>query len=139
MLKLLIVDDELDAMEALEWKLNRYVNDVIIAKCSSPIEALDLVESFKPDILFLDIHMPELNGFEFLMKLKNLKFNLIFTTAYDEMAIRVSKLANLLYVLKPVDKDDLLEILDKAIKRGESGNLEHSINLLKKHLTDYVK
>lgn len=139
MLKLLIVDDELDAIEALEWKLNRYIGDVIIAKCNSPIEAIELVESFKPDILFLDIHMPELNGFEFLMRLSNLKFNLIFTTAYDEMAIRVSKLANLLYILKPVDKDDLIETIEKAKQRGTQGFLEHSITTLKKHITDYVK
>lgn len=139
MLKFLIVDDELDAIEALEWKLNRYVGNVIIAKCNSPLEAIDLVESFKPDVLFLDIHMPELNGFEFLMKLSNLKFNLIFTTAYDEMAIRVSKLANLLYILKPVDKDDLLDILEIAKERGQKGYLENSIEILKKHLTDYVK
>lgn len=139
MLKLLIVDDELDAIEALEWKLNRYIGDVIIAKCNSPIEAIELVESFKPDILFLDIHMPELNGFEFLMKLSNLKFNLIFTTAYDEMAIRVSKLANLLYILKPVDKDDLIETIETAKQRGDEGFLIHNISLLKKHLTDYVK
>jgi two-component system LytT family response regulator len=52
MLKILIVDDEKDAIEALEWKLNRYIENIIIAKCSSPIEAISVVDSFKPDILF---------------------------------------------------------------------------------------
>lgn len=138
MLKILIVDDENDAIEALEWKLNRYIEDIIIAKCSSPKEAILIVDSFQPDILFLDIHMPEMNGFEFLTKLNYLKFNLIFTTAYDEMAMRVSKLTDIFYILKPVDKDDLIEVYEKAKSKGKDGYLELKIELLKKHLMDYT-
>jgi two-component system LytT family response regulator len=138
MLKILIVDDENDAIEALEWKLNRYIEDIVIAKCSSPKEAISIVDSFKPDILFLDIHMPEMNGFEFLTNLNYLKFNLIFTTAYDEMAIRVSKLTDIFYILKPVDKDDLLEVYEKAKSKGKDGYLEQKFELLKQHLMDYI-
>lgn len=138
MLKILIVDDEKDAIEALEWKLNRYIENIIIAKCSSPIEAISVVDSFKPDILFLDIHMPEMNGFEFLTHLNFLKFNLIFTTAYDEMAMRVSRLTDIFYILKPVDKDDLLEVFEKAKTKREQGYLESKIDLLKQHLLDYT-
>ena len=138
MLKILIIDDESDAIEALEWKLNRYVENIIVAKCTSPIEAISIVDSFQPDIVLLDIHMPEMNGFEFLTKLKYLKFNLIFTTAYDEMALRVSKLTDILYALKPIDKDDLIEALEKVKTLGESGYLEHKIELLKKHLIEYT-
>ncbi len=138
MLKILIVDDENDAIEALEWKLNRYVENITIAKCSSPIEAISMVESFKPDILFLDIHMPEMNGFEFLTHLKYLDFNLIFTTAYDEMAMKVSRLTQIFYILKPVDKDDLLEVFENAKTKGKEGFLALKINLLKQHLMDYT-
>ncbi|MDP2089291.1 MAG: response regulator [Flavobacteriaceae bacterium] len=138
MLKILIVDDEIDAIEALEWKLNRYIKEIIIAKCSSPKKAISVVESFQPDILFLDIHMPEMNGFEFLTHLNYLKFNLIFTTAYDEMAMRVSRLTDIFYILKPVDKDDLLEVLEKAKAKGEQGYLVSKIDLLKQHLMDYT-
>ncbi|MCM2301905.1 MAG: response regulator [Flavobacteriaceae bacterium] len=139
MLKILIVDDENDAIEALEWKLNRYVEEnIVIAKCSSPKDAVSIVDSFQPDILFLDIHMPEMNGFEFLMHLNYLEFNLIFTTAYDEMAIRVSRLTDIFYILKPVDKDDLLEVFEKAKAKGKEGHLAPKINLLKKHLLDYT-
>lgn len=138
MLKILIVDDENDAIEALEWKLNRYIKDVIIAKCSSPKEAISIVDSFQPDILFLDIHMPEMNGFEFLSHLKYLKFNLIFTTAFDEMAMRVSRLTDIFYILKPVDKDDLIEVFEKAKSKGEQGYLEPKMKLLKQHLMDYT-
>ncbi|MDO9260858.1 MAG: response regulator [Flavobacteriaceae bacterium] len=122
----------------MEWKLNRYIENIIIAKCSSPIEAISVVDSFKPDILFLDIHMPEMNGFEFLTHLNFLKFNLIFTTAYDEMAMRVSRLTDIFYILKPVDKDDLLEVFEKAKTKREQGYLESKIDLLKQHLLDYT-
>lgn len=138
MLKILIVDDEIDAIEAMEWKLNRYIENIIIEKCSSPKQAISMVDSFQPDILFLDIHMPEMNGFEFLTKLNYLKFNLIFTTAYDEMAMRVSRLTDIFYILKPVDKDDLLEVFEKAKEKGDQGHLAQKINLLKQHLMDYT-
>lgn len=138
MLKILIVDDENDAIEALEWKLNRYLNDIVIEKCNSPIEAISVVETFQPDIVFLDIHMPAMNGFEFLTNLKYLKFNLIFTTAYDDMAIRVSRLTDIFYILKPVDKDDLLEVFEKAKLKGKDGYLEQKITFLKQHLLDYT-
>lgn len=138
MLKVLIIDDESDAIEALEWKLNRYVEDIIVTKCTSPIEALSIVDTFQPDIVLLDIHMPEMNGFEFIMNLTYLKFNLIFTTAYDEMALRVSKLTEILYILKPVDKDDLLETFEAVNNLRESGFLELKIDLLKKHLIEYT-
>jgi two-component system LytT family response regulator len=82
--------------------------------------------------------MPEMNGFEFLTHLNFLKFNLIFTTAYDEMAMRVSRLTDIFYILKPVDKDDLLEVFEKAKTKREQGYLESKIDLLKQHLLDYT-
>lgn len=138
MLKILIIDDENDAIEALEWKLNRYIENLVIAKCNSPKEAISIVDSFQPDIIFLDIHMPEMNGFEFLMHLNYFEFNLIFTTAYDEMAMRVSRLTDIFYILKPVDKDDLIEVFEKAIAKGDQGYLRLKMNLLKQHLIDYT-
>ena len=108
MLKILIVDDEKDALEALEWKLNKCVkNDFTIIKCSSPIVAVDLVKELKPNLVFLDIQMPEMDGFSFIEKFPERDFEVIFTTAYDEYGIKAVKAKALDYLLKPIDIDEL--------------------------------
>ncbi|HBS10993.1 MAG TPA: DNA-binding response regulator, partial [Flavobacteriaceae bacterium] len=61
MLKTVLVDDEINALEALEWKLNRYVDELNIIKCNSPKEAIKIIEKEKPDLVFLDIEMPEMD------------------------------------------------------------------------------
>lgn len=130
MLKVVIVDDENDALEALEWKLNRYVDEVEITKCNSPIESIDVINNTNPDVVFLDIQMPEMDGFTLLENLTNRKFNLIFTTAHDEFALKAIKVSAIDYLLKPVDKDELIEALDK-IKQTQKGDLlEDKLQLL---------
>lgn len=130
MLKVVIVDDENDALEALEWKLNRYVDEVEVTKCNSPIESIDVINNSNPDVVFLDIQMPEMDGFTLLENLSNRKFNLIFTTAHDEFALKAIKVSAIDYLLKPVDKDELIEALDK-IKQTQTGDLlEDKLQLL---------
>ncbi len=114
MYKVLIIDDEKDALEALEWKLKTYIKDVDITLCNSPIKALTLINEIKPDIVFLDIHMPEMDGFTFLEKLEHRNFNLIFTTAHNEFAIKAFKVSAVDYLLKPVDKDELIAAVEKV-------------------------
>ena len=117
MLKLLLIDDERDALEALEWKINKCIKNTKITKCSSPIIALDLVKEIQPDIVFLDIQMPEMDGFTFLDKIPNRNFKVIFTTAYDEYGIKAVKANAFDYILKPVDIDELTLALTKASKK----------------------
>ncbi|MCM2301908.1 MAG: LytTR family DNA-binding domain-containing protein [Flavobacteriaceae bacterium] len=114
MYKILLIDDEKDALEALEWKLKTYIKDVDVTLCNSPIKALTLIDEVKPDIVFLDIHMPEMDGFTFLEKLSHRNFNLIFTTAHNEFAIKAFKVSAVDYLLKPVDKDELIAAIDKV-------------------------
>ncbi len=95
MLKTVLVDDEINALEALEWKLNRYIEDIQIIKCNSPVEAITVIEKEKPDLVFLDIEMPEMDGFTMLQKLSNTNFDLIFTTAHDEFALKAIKVSAL--------------------------------------------
>ncbi|AOW21133.1 LytR/AlgR family response regulator transcription factor [Urechidicola croceus] len=130
MLKIVIVDDENDALEALEWKLNRYIENVEVIKCNSPIESIDIINKELPDVVFLDIQMPEMDGFTLLENLSNRKFNLIFTTAHDEFALKAIKVSAIDYLLKPVDKDELIEAVDKIqkVKKGEL--LEDKLQLL---------
>jgi two-component system LytT family response regulator len=122
MLKIVIVDDENDALEALEWKLNRYIDNVEITTCISPLGSIDIINNTKPDIVFLDIQMPEMDGFTLLENLSYRKFSLIFTTAHDEFALKALKVSAIDYLLKPVDKDELIEAIDK-IKENKKGDL----------------
>jgi two-component system LytT family response regulator len=114
MLKILIIDDEKDALEVLEWKLKTYVSSVTITSCSSPKKALEIINVMCPDVVFLDIQMPEMNGFDFLEKLPSRDFELIFTTAFDEFALQAIKEDAIAYLLKPIDKNELIAAVEKA-------------------------
>lgn len=136
MLRILLVDDENDALEALEWKLNNYIENVEITTCNSPIKAIDIIDNDKPDVVFLDIQMPEMDGFTMIEKLKNRDFNLIFTTAHDEFALKAIKVSAIDYLLKPVDKDELIAAMGK-IKESKKGDLlENKLQLLLNNLND---
>ena len=136
MLNILLVDDEKDALEALEWKINNYIDDVEVTTCNSPIKAIDIINKTKPDVVFLDIQMPEMDGFSMIEKLENRDFNLIFTTAHDEFALKAIKVSAIDYLLKPVDKDELLTAMEK-IKESKKGDLlENKLQSLLKNLND---
>lgn len=130
MLRILLVDDENDALEALEWKLNHYFDDVDISTCNSPIKAIGIIEDTKPDVVFLDIQMPEMDGFTMIEKLKFRNFNLIFTTAHDEFALKAIKVSAIDYLLKPVDKDELIEAIAKVKSSQTDLKLEDKLQLL---------
>ena len=130
MLKTVLVDDEINALEALEWKLNRYIDDIQIIKCNSPIEAITVIQEEKPDLVFLDIDMPEMDGFTLLQKLSFTNFDLIFTTAHDEFALQAIKVSAIDYLLKPVDKDELITAVDKVVASRKGNQLEDKLQSL---------
>jgi len=130
MLKTVLIDDEINALEALEWKLNRYIDDLEIIKCNSPKEGIDIINNEKPDLVFLDIEMPEIDGFELLQQLNYKDFNLIFTTAHDEFALKAIKVSAIDYLLKPVDKDELITAVDKVKAVKKDTKLEDKLESL---------
>jgi len=130
MLKTVIVDDEINALEALEWKLNRYVDGLSIIKCNAPKEAIEIIEREKPDLVFLDIEMPEMDGFTLLQQLMYTSFDLIFTTAHDEFALKAIKVSAIDYLLKPVDKDELISAVDKVKASRKGNHLEDKLQSL---------
>lgn len=136
MLQILLVDDENDALEALEWKLNNYIENVVVKTCNSPIKAIEIINNEKPDVVFLDIQMPEMDGFTMIEKLQNKDFNLIFTTAHDEFALKAIKVSAIDYLLKPVDKDELLAAMDKINKSKKGDLLENKLQLLLNNIND---
>jgi two-component system LytT family response regulator len=106
MISAVIVDDEPYSCEALAAMLERYCPEIkVLDICYSAADALKSIQEQKPQILFLDIEMPFMNGFEMLEKLPELNFKLIFTTSYDQYAIKAIRFSVLDYLLKPVDKD----------------------------------
>lgn len=120
----------------MEWKLNNYIENVQVTTCNSPIKAIGIINEDKPDVVFLDIQMPEMDGFTMIEQLENRDFNLIFTTAHDEFALKAIKVSAIDYLLKPVDKDELLASMEK-IKKSQNGDLlENKLQLLLSNLND---
>jgi two-component system LytT family response regulator len=106
--KALIIDDEVPAVQTLSLMIRHYVPEITIVKTSTdPYEGLLMLQQFQPDLLFLDIQMPLMNGFELLKKVPRVSFNIIFTTAHDEYAIDAIRFSALDYLLKPIDTDEL--------------------------------
>ncbi|MCC6288871.1 MAG: response regulator transcription factor [Chitinophagaceae bacterium] len=119
-LKALIIDDEAMACDMLEYLLLQNISSITsIKKATSAAEGLQLIYSFYPDIIFLDIQMPFMNGFELLSKIPKHYFSVIFTTAYSKYAIQAIRFSALDYLLKPVDKEELIQAVDRHIQQGE--------------------
>lgn len=114
-----IVDDEPHCCEALATLLQRYCPEVkILDICYSGVAALASIKQHPPQILFLDIEMPHMNGFELLQELETLNFALIFTTSYDQYAIRAIRFSALEYLLKPIDRQELQLSVQKALRQN---------------------
>jgi two-component system LytT family response regulator len=118
-LNIVIIDDEEDSISLLRIQLKRHCEQVgVIHSFSNPIKALEEIESLSPDLVFLDIEMPELNGFQLLEKLMPITFKVVFTTAYNEFAIKAFRFSALDYLVKPIDVEDLVEAVNKAVNKA---------------------
>ena len=119
MIKAVIIDDEKDSIDTLKWKLENYCTNVdVIASFDSPAAGVNFLKKNPPDLLFLDIEMPLLNGFDVLEELgRNISFDIIFTTAYDNFGIQAVKFSALDYLLKPVQNKELREAIEKHLKK----------------------
>ncbi|RYY23358.1 MAG: response regulator transcription factor [Chitinophagaceae bacterium] len=114
-----IVDDEPDCCESLAILLERYCPEVkILDICHSAEAARKSIKEHSPRILFLDIEMPFQNGFELLEQLGTLNFEVIFTTSYDQYAIKAIRFSALDYLLKPVDREELQRAVQKVSQRN---------------------
>ncbi|WP_315818433.1 response regulator [Paraflavitalea speifideaquila] len=118
MIKAIIVDDEPYCCEVLSTLLERHLPEVKIeAVCHSAAEALTAIANHPVQLVFLDIEMPHMNGFQLLEQLPNIDFDLIFTTSYDQYALKAIKFSALDYLLKPIDRGELQVAVRKAINR----------------------
>lgn len=121
MIKAVIIDDEKDSIDTLKWKLENYCPDVtVIASFETPAEGISFLKNNSTDLLFLDIEMPMLTGFDVLEELgRDISFDIIFITAYDNFGIQAVKFSALDYLLKPVQNKELKEAIDKHLKKTQ--------------------
>jgi len=131
MLNAIIIDDERSSRNALRQKLlNHCMNVMIISECENGEEGIESIEKKKPDIVFLDVEMPRMNGFTMLQQLKNKNFEVIFVTAYDHYAIKAIRYSALDYLVKPVEIDDLKNAVNRAIEKRNATKPNAQIDLL---------
>lgn len=134
MTKAIIIDDEINSCEMLEWQLKEFCPDVeIVGVFSLPEIALVEIPKRKPELVFLDIEMPRMNGFELLTKIGNINFEIIFTTAYDQYAIKAMKYSAIDYLLKPIENEELKNAVEK-VKRKNSKTSAEQISFLLEQL-----
>lgn len=139
-----LIDDEISALKGLELKLRKLLPDIeIVETFSKPETALEWLINNSPDLVFLDIEMPRLNGFELLSGLKEINFQVIFVTAYSEYALQALKHSAVDYILKPIENEELIEAVDKAVRIIEMKDREAAqlrlIKLLQETLSNNNK
>jgi two-component system LytT family response regulator len=128
MITAILIDDEQDAIESLTWEINMFCKEIkIIDSFTNPEEAISAINYLKPDCVFLDIEMPKIDGFQLLSHLKFRDFDLVITTAYDNYALKAFKENAVDYLLKPIDNDDLVKVVDKIKKNKLNKQLGFSI------------
>lgn len=133
-LKALIIDDESKARTILQHYIVNFIPGIATTMQADSVDAaLDLLKTFQPDIVFLDVEMPHKNGFDFLTALNNPTFDVIFTTAYNQYAIQAIKFSALDYLLKPVDPDELKASVDRHLQKLDSDEQKKALysNLVK--------
>jgi two-component system LytT family response regulator len=134
MLSAIIIDDEQKGRLALREKLRDYCPKVqLLGEAADGAAGLKLIQEQKPDIVFLDIEMPRMSGFEMLHMLPQKDFHLIFTTAYDQYAIKAIRYAAFDYLLKPVDIDELKSAVERVSEQSQE-HTEEKLQVLQQNL-----
>lgn len=136
MIRAVIIDDEINARNLLEKTLNRYLPNKfnITEKCNSVDAGVIAIKNHEPDLVFLDIQMPQKNGFELFNYFDVINFEVIFTTAYDQFAIKAIKRSALDYLLKPLNSLDLAEAIKKFERKNEGNSAQKKLSLLLENL-----
>lgn len=133
MIKSIIIDDEQHCVKALLNDLKQHCQSIeVIAHCYSAKEGIMAIKKLNPDLIFLDVEMPWMNGFEMLEVLGEISASVIFTTAHDEFAAKAFRISAIDYLLKPIDSNDLKVAVQKVEKKMEEGSsLLHISNLIR--------
>jgi two-component system LytT family response regulator len=128
MLKVLLIDDEERATDALRLMIEKTVPEIQqVMVCNDSRKAADIIHAYKPGLVFLDIQMPHLNGFEVLEKMPNKNFKIIFTTAYNEYAIQAIRFSAFDYLLKPIDIEELQSAVHRFLESNEDYKQQYEL------------
>ncbi|MGB8191345.1 MAG: LytTR family DNA-binding domain-containing protein [Chitinophagaceae bacterium] len=131
MISAIIIDDELHCIERLSNLLQEHNKVVEVkGKLRSVEEGLKGIEELRPDLVFLDVMIHDKTGFDLLMQLPAIEFDLIFTTAFERYAVQAFKFSALDYLLKPIDPDDLKQAIDKVEKKKLKNELSGKLDVL---------
>jgi two-component system, LytTR family, response regulator len=141
MYKAVLVDDELHCTESLSMLIKQYAGQTIeiAATFNKPGDALRYLTAHKTDLLFLDIEMPGMNGFELLSRLMPLQCDVIFVTAYDQYAIKAFSYSAISYLLKPVDDFELETVLNRWLEKQNKSISLQQLALMKELLDNTHK
>lgn len=136
MIKSLIIDDDPFIQELLRDKLNLYVPEVnILATADSGKEGVAKIRTFKPDLIFLDVEMADMTGFEMLAQLEDISFQIIFITSYAHYAIKAIRFNALDYLVKPIDLGELKKAIQRFKRKQKvespNRNLSHALHNLR--------
>jgi two-component system, LytTR family, response regulator len=128
MLKVLLIDDEERATDALRLMIEKTVPEIRqIYVCNDSRHAAEMIHAYQPGLVFLDIQMPHLNGFELLEKLPNKNFKIIFTTAYNEYAIQAIRFSAFDYLLKPIDTEELQTSIHRFLESQDDYQQQYAL------------
>lgn len=143
MIRSILVDDEFKSRESLKILLTDFVDNIeVCALCADVQEAVQAIELHQPDVVFLDIQLQRETGFDLLTRVKKIDFEVVFTTAYSEYAIKAFRFSAIDYLLKPIDIVELKKSVakvDKRVNDNFSGRLEQLMQNLKTKPTQQSK
>ncbi|MFH2143638.1 MAG: LytTR family DNA-binding domain-containing protein [Bacteroidota bacterium] len=136
--KTIIIDDEAQGRKTLKWLIDTYCPELaVVGMASSVPDAIVMIEELNPVLIFLDIGLGAMNGFDLLEKIKTRDFEVVFVTAYQDYAIKAFEFSALHYLLKPVSPDKLKEAVSRLLnKENISGNIKQ-IEALVENLQKY--
>jgi len=135
-----IVDDEPHAREGIRIRLEKYRDIKVVGECASGSEAVEVINELEPDLLFLDIQMPGINGFEVLQRIKvDTLPVIVFITAYDKYAVKAFEYHALDYLLKPINEEHFDEMIRIAVSQISRRNFESYADKLELLVKDYLK
>lgn len=132
MIKAIIIDDEQNCIDSLLFDVQRHCQEVnVLETCTTPKQGILSIKKLKPDLVFLDVQMPWMSGFEMLELIDEINFAIIFTTAFDQFAAKAFRISAIDYLLKPIDTNDLKEAIKKASEKiQQKSGTDNIANLL---------
>ena len=147
MINSIIIDDEQHCVESLQLLVKKYCPEVaVVETCSNGRQGIESINRYAPELVFLDIAMPKMNGFDMLSMLTKIDFEIIFTTAYDNYAIKAFKVSAADYLLKPIDRQELVNAVGVVSQRIQLRNQSKSprtkldqLSMLLENLQAYVR